>query len=387
MPETDPRTSLGASAAVSLGGGGARAAYQVGFLRGLAQRVPRLQFPIITGASAGAINAAHLAQFDGSLKDATVALCDLWRGITLDRVFRTDQRSMMPRWAAWFTRLGLGGLSSAPPPRGLLDTAPLRRFLREALGCSGSRIPGIARNLQSGRLRAIGISTTDFGTGLTTTWTQGDALPNWRRPTRRGVPTTIDLDHVMASCAVPLFFPALRLSGGWHGDGGIRQLAPLSPAVKLGASRILSISTRYLTGGEDSPPPAEPIEYPSPAQVMGVLLGAVFNDLLDQDARLLSWVTSLTERLPERERMGFRPVKAMLVHPSRDPGPMARPHEHRLPRMIRVLSKAIGARDTYNFELLSLLMFEPPYTSELIALGEEDARAKAEEIEAFLCGG
>lgn len=369
-------------AALVLGGGGARAAYQVGFLRWLARRAPDMDLPIVTGVSAGAINAAFLAQFGGAIRDAVPALAGLWSGITTEQVFRTDPPAFGRLAAQWILRVATGGSRPAPRPRGLVDTAPLRRFLSGALSADSEGIPGIAQNLARGSLRAVAITTTDLGTGHSTTWIQGRDVTEWERPTRRGVGTTLSVDHVMASCAIPLFFPAIRIGASWHADGAIRQITPLSPALKLGAGRILVVSTRNAPTPSGRGGASE--HYPPPAQMIGVLFHAAFLDALDHDAMTLARINALIEGRPEAERHGLRSCRVLLLRPSRDLGGLAAPHERRLPWLFRFLARGLGIHEPRNADLLSMLLFEPGYVRDLMDLGERDAEAQAGRIETFL---
>ena len=256
--------------ALVLTGGGARAAYQIGFLRCLARNMPSEQFDIITGVSAGAINAAFLASHPGPLVDAVDELSDNWSGLSPDRIFHVGSMSLAGSVARWVLRLLSGGGPATPKTRGLLDTAPLRRLLEEFLGPVDGEIPGIAANIDSGRLLAVALTTLNYATGQTVTWVQGREIAGWERPSRIGVNTRLTVDHVMASAALPLMFPAVKLNGSWCGDGGVRMLTPLAPAVHLGADRILAISTRYARSREEAdqpliraypPPPRSPARY------------------------------------------------------------------------------------------------------------------------------
>jgi NTE family protein len=191
------------------------------------------------------------------------------------------------------------------------------------------------------------------------------------------------VDHVLASSALPLLFPAVDVDGAWYGDGGIRLTAPLSPAVHLGARRIMAVSTRY----ERSTTEADRMVvtgYPPPAQVAGMLLNAVFLDLLDTDALRLEQINALLERLPAEARDGLRHVDMLILRPSVDLGRLANDFEPDLPRTFRFLVRGLGSRETRSNDLLSLLMFQPDYIARVIAIGEADARARAADIERFL---
>jgi NTE family protein len=212
--------------AIAMGGGGARAAYQVGFLRALARRFPDLDVPILTGVSAGAINAVHLAAHPGSFREAVEDLAGLWEELTMDRVFRVDSKSLAVNVVRWGLQLVSGGRFTPHGARSLMDTSPLRRFLAKSLGAEEGPIPGIAENIRAGRLRALAVSTSSYSTGLSVTWVQGEDVEEWTRPLRRGSRTEIALDHVMASAALPLFFPAVKIDSEWYGEGGIRLSSP-----------------------------------------------------------------------------------------------------------------------------------------------------------------
>jgi NTE family protein len=367
-----------------MGGGGARAAYQVGFLRCLARRFPELRLPYITGVSAGAINAALLASHHGTFLQAVEELSQLWGHLTVDHVFRVDTRSLAVNSVRWLRQLGSGGLGKAKTQvRGLVDTEPLRRHLSEALHAVDGEITGVRYNLERGRLKALAISTTSYTTGTSVTWLQGSDIRPWRRPQRVTHATTVTVDHVMASSALPLLFPAVKIDGAWYGDGGVRLTAPLSPALHLGARRIIAISTRY---GRSPVESEEPIihGYPPPAQVVGVLLNAVFLDLLDNDALRLERLNSLLEALPKDQRHGLQPVKLMVLRPSQDLGKLASKFEAQLPKAFRFLTRGLGTKETDSPDMLSLILFQPDYLRALIEVGEKDAEARCDEIEAFL---
>src|SRR5688572_3196751 len=280
--------------ALMLSGGGARAAYQVGFLRLLARYFPDVVPGILTGVSAGGINAAYLAAHDGSLSDKVERLVDVWASIRTDHVFRVDLRDLASRSVRWGSRLLAGGTYPLPPARSLVDTDPLRDLLGRLLQSDGLAIPGIARNLTNGWLRAIALTASSYTTGQSVTWVQTRddcGIQTWQRPLRKSVTCPLGVEHVMASSALPFFFPAVEVGGAWYGDGGIRLTAPLSPAVHLGARRIIAVSTRYAR--YDEPERHVVADYPPPAQVAGVLYNAIFLDQLDGDALELQRLNKL----------------------------------------------------------------------------------------------
>ena len=230
---------------IVMGGGGARAAYQIGFLRCAARLFPNLRIPYVTGVSAGAINAALLASHHGTFIQAVEELTQLWANLRVDDVFRTDTLSLIMNLWRWGIALISGGNVDSKHARSLVDTQPLRAFLEDALHSVNGEITGIGYNLETGRLKAAAISTSRYSTGRSITWVQGNDVDPWERPHRRSRAAVLTVDHVMASTALPLFFPAVELEDGWHGDGSVRLTAPLSPALHLGARRIIAVSTRY----------------------------------------------------------------------------------------------------------------------------------------------
>jgi NTE family protein len=369
--------------AISLGGGGARAAYQAGVLRGLAKHFPDLRPTILTGESAGAINVAYLAAHRGSLPDVVEDLTALWSQLTADHVFRIDVPWLARNIARWATRLVSGGAAIAPQVRGLLEMSPLRSLLERALEPADGRIVGIADNLRKGLMKAIALTTINYSTGQSVTWVEGRGIPDWERPLRRSVRTQLTVDHVLASAALPFIFPAVRLDDGWHGDGGIRLHAPFSPAIHLGARRILAISTRPRQAPNEANGPAVR-HYPAPADVAGILLDAIFLDLIDDDALALQRVNSLLERLPPEDWGELRPVDLLVIHPSQDLSALAADCEPGLPRAFRFLTRGLGTRETSRPAFLSLLMFVPEYLQRLIRIGEADVEPRLEEIAAFL---
>jgi NTE family protein len=368
--------------ALVMTGGGARGAYQVGLLRFLARHYPELRFRIISGVSAGAVNAAHMAQHHGTFTQAVEELTGLWEELIPDTVFRMDAPSLLWNVVRSGTQLMTGG-SGAPRIRGMVDTQPLADLLTEAMAPINGELTGIQYNLNRGVLSALAISTTSYTTGQSITWVQGREIETWERPSRMAVKTKIGVEHIMASAALPVLFPAVQIGQAWYGDGGMRLSAPLSPALHLGAHKILAVSNRYIrTEAEASR--VEVVGYPPPAQVMGVLYNAIFLDLIDQDALRLDRMNKILKKLPEEKREGMRFVELLIQRPSRDLGRLARYYEPRLPSTFRFLTRGWGTRQTSSPDILSMMMFQPDYIRRLIELGEADAEARAGEIDAFL---
>lgn len=366
-----------------MGGGGARAAYQIGLLRFLANEFPELEIPIITGVSAGGINAAHLASHHGSFAQAVEELTQLWCRLKVEDVFRVDAPSLAWTGLRWAFQLLSGGMAGPVRVQGIVDTAPLRAFLTEVLHSVEGELTGVQYNLARGRLKALALSTSSYTTGQSVTWIQGSDLREWEKPQRISRRTVMSIDHVMASTALPLLFPAVEIQGQWYGDGGIRLAAPLSPALHLGADRIIAVSTRYARSPEEAAEITAP-GYPPPAQVMGILLNSVFLDLLDQDALRLERLNKLLEHVDPENAETLRPVKLLVLRPSMDLGKLAGEFEPQLPKVFRFLTRGLGTRQTRSPDFLSLLLFQEDYVGRLIELGEHDAEARGDEIKAFI---
>jgi len=374
--------------ALVLTGGGARAAYQVGVLRLLAREIPGLLPDILTGVSAGGINAAFFAARQGPFAEKVERLAEVWSDIRIDQVFRVDLRDLATRTLRWSGRLLSAGKSPLPPSKSLVDTDPLRELLERVLEAEDGVLPGIAKSLEAGWLRAIALTASSYTTGQSVTWVQTREARDrweWERPQRKSDLCSMRVDHVMASAALPFFFPAIDVGGAWYGDGGIRLTAPLSPAIHLGAQRILAVSTRHASSQKEADR-AVIAGYPPPAQVAGVLFNAIFLDLLDTDALHLHQINQMLARLPDEEHRGLRHIELLVVRPSQDLGRLANAYEADLPRAFRFLTRGLGTRETRSNDMLSLVMFQSDYVKHLIAMGENDAAARLPEIRKFLSG-
>ena len=383
MESDTPQAGSSAPLALLLTGGGARAAYQVGVLRSIAKSYPDLRVPILTGVSAGGINVAFLAAGASEFRDAVERLTDLWLGLSPERVFHVGPSALAWGAVKWLFRLGSGGFSLAPQVRGLVDTQPLRDLIQKALATNGGtdcELFGVDENLADGSLEAVGVSAVDYATGRTIIFCQGRDIEDWRRPYRHGVDTRLTVDHVMASSALPLLFPAVEIEGRWYGDGGVRLTNPLSPAIHLGARRIIAVSTRNQPPDLDTRA-LEPVAYPPPGQVGGVLLNAVFLDSLDRDALNLQRINRLVEgQQPGRAAEDLKPIDLLLIRPSEDLGALAAHYEPTLPKGLRFLTRGLTSKDGRGSDLVSLLMFQRDYVGALIDIGEADGEAQADEL-------
>ncbi|MHB9096579.1 MAG: patatin-like phospholipase family protein [Syntrophales bacterium] len=369
--------------ALVLSGGGAHAAYQVGFLRCLAGHFPDLRIPILTGISAGAINAAFIANYQGTFAESIDALSFFWQRLSIDHVFKADALSLVKNLLHWGIHLLSGSSPRTPSPKGLVDTTPLRSLLEEGFAATNGGMIGIRENIRRKKLKAIAITTTNYATGQTVTWVQGKNIEMWERPDRHSVMTEITLDQIMASTALPILFPAVRIGGSWYGDGGIRQYAPLSPALHLGAGRILAVSTRYRPSLEEGRSAAYR-EYPSIAHIMDILMSAVFVEQMDQDMLGLERVNRLLEREAMPEDLKLRLVHAFTLHPFLNLSKIAGKFEPDLPRPFRFLTRRFGTQKTGSYDWLSMVMFDSRYIKTLMDIGENDAKARIGEISALL---
>lgn len=364
---------------IVLSGGGARAAYQVGVLKAIARKRPNLHFPIITGVSAGAINAAFLAASRRQTLETINALADLWSSIETSMVFDVRTRSLTRMILQWSRRLLSGSSGASSRARGFVDTEPLRRLLLDALPHENGRLLGIRENLEEQKLQAVALTALNYATGQTVTWVQGRDIELWERPNRRSQKVQLSVEHVMASSALPLFFPAIRLSNGWFGDGGVRLAAPFSPALHLGAKRILAVSTRYERSFEEADD-EETVSYPAPGQILGQLMKAIFLDVVDQDVLRLERLNQLLLRLDEEKRVGLNIINLTVIRPSVNLGKLAAEFEPELPPAFRFLARGMGSKETQSPDFLSILMFQPGYLRRLIEIGEQDAESRMEEI-------
>jgi NTE family protein len=373
-----------ADLAVMLTGGGARAAYQVGLIKGIAKHFPHLQFQIVVGVSAGAINAAYLAAYRGTLSEKADQLAKMWCELNCDSIYQFDWKVMMP------FRSALASISpkklkwTQSQPHGMVDTTPLKNLLCRVLQTpAGCPIPGIEENLLSGDLKALALMTLDYSTGQTVRWVQGRYYDVYEGPNRRVAPTMFTPEHVLASAALPFVFPAVRIGDQWHGDGGIRLAAPLSPAVHLGARRIIAMSTGYQRTPDEASTPVVS-GYPPAAQILGQLVNAVFLDVIDEDAARMERMNDLLRKTAPQEREGLKPIELLVLRPSIDLGKLSSEYERYLPRKLKLLVRALGAKETESPDFVSLLMFQPEYTKRIIEIGESDVDLRLPEIRTFL---
>src|ERR1700761_8929705 len=364
---TEPPPTLG----LVLTGGGARSAYQAGVLKGIAELLRRgssCPFPVITGTSAGAVSAIALASDAAHFRRSVYAIERVWRDFRVHQVLKADAVSMLRSGLHWFLAFLTGGWL-VQPPHSLFDNSPLWDLLRLHL-----RFDGIPRSLYKTHLHAIGISATCYGDADSVTFFAADpSAEPWTRVYRKGVRATLTLEHLMASLAIPFLFRPVLLNNAFYGDGAMRQTSPLSPAILLGASRLLIIGVNdpAPTGAH---PPRKPVE-PTFSQMFGFMLDSLFMDTLNANLERVNRYN---------ESAGMQPIETLVITPSRDVNEIARRHVGELPRALRTLLRALGAHSAPSSLLLSYLLFERGFTREMIEMGYQDAKSRAGEIREFL---
>ena len=364
-----------------LTGGGARSAYQIGVLRALSELLPRGRnpFPIIVGTSAGAVAAAVLASQAHRWRRAVAGLEDVWGNFRVSQVFEVGSWYMLRAGLHWLLALATGGLMLAPP-KSILDNSPLRGLL-------GRRVEwrGIRMSIERGHLRGIALCATSYASGQSVTFYDGDdAIADWARSQRLGRRTELTLDHLMASVGIPLLFPPVRLGDEFFGDGAMRQVNPLSPAVHLGADRllVLGVRARRAAGVATTQLPAA---MPTPGQIFGFMLDTLFTDQIYADLEELQRMNDLVRAAPSAAP-GLRLIETLMLAPSVDPRELAARHVTEMPSGLRALLRVIGAGDLAGSQLASYLMFEGAFTRELIELGYRDAMEARTALVAFMSG-
>ena len=369
--------------AIVMTGGGARAAYQIGVLKAIAELVPRNSpspFSIICGTSAGAINAASLAAKADHFQYSVRRMYNVWSNFTSSHVFRSDAIGVIKTGAHWLITMMLGGLGKHSPMY-LLDRAPLRKLLEKYIDSSVFQAA-----IESGKLHAVSVNATGYTSHQSVSFYHGHkTLKNWKRAQRIGYSTRITVDHLMASSAIPFLFCPVKLNREFFGDGSIRQTAPISPALHLGADRVLVI------GNHEENPKLNRIENtksPTLGEIAGHTLNSIFLDSLDADIERLQRINRTISLIgnKDREKHGItlREVEVQVISPSNDIGKMAAEHAHELPWTIKTMMRGIGAYSKTDSSFMSYLLFEKGYCNALIKLGYADTMRKKENILHFL---
>jgi len=371
--------------ALVLPGGGARGAFQVGVLKALAELLPRDHpnpFPVISGTSAGALNSVVLASRARHFRSAVAELERVWGHFHCNQVYKTDHWTMLKGSARWMASLVSGGWLVGMP-KSLLDNAPLGRLLSDNL-----HLPRIRDAIDEGHLEAVAVTAAGYASSRSTTFFEAAReQEGWARTRRLGKQAELNLDHLMASIAVPMVFPPVRIGNEYFGDGAMRQATPLSPVVHLGADRILVIGIRDETGDKEPESPGDP---PSFAQIAGYMLDTLFMDGLYSDLERITRINDILDSIPDVEvdvgETTMRPIDTMLIVPSVDLRELAYKHRAQLPFAIRALMRGVGGRGPSENRLLSFLLFEQVYTRELISLGYRDAMTVKDELLDFVNG-
>ncbi|BBN56563.1 patatin [Pseudomonas chlororaphis subsp. aurantiaca] len=381
MSPAEPVTGL------ILSGGGARAAYQVGVLAAIAELLPAgasNPFPVIVGTSAGAINAVSLASGALDFTAAIERLTAFWQGFRSHQVIRSDWPGVI-RQATRFVGHSLLGLG-AQVPVALLNSSPLRQLLNDKL-----QLSGIRQAIAQKHLQAVAVTAFGYESGQAVTFYQGGGtIDAWLRHRRIGLPTELTVEHLLASSAIPLLFAPVKIDQEFFGDGAVRQSAPISPALHLGASRVLVVGVSGNPRGIDPLAPQQRSytgQQPTLAQIGGHMLNSTFIDSLESDIELLQRLNQFSHLLPSGtpvRALGVAPVEVLVIAPSQPIDEIAARHRQELPAALRLFLRGPGATKTSGAGVLSYLLFESGYCSELIELGRSDALAKRDELRRFL---
>lgn len=376
-----------------LTGGGARAAYQVGVLQGVSTilqetgwQPERNPYDIICGTSAGAINATALACHADNFDEGLQKMRKAWEQFTADQVYRADSLGVLRSGAKWLSLLSFGWLLrkwKSSPPNALLDNTPLVTLLNRVLN-----FPRLDAALIDGKLHALAVTASSYSAGRHITFFQSESeIEPWVRSQRLALRSQIGIEHLLASSAIPLIFPATPIYCNgrreYFGDGSMRQLAPISPAIHLGADRVLVIGAGRLT--EPVRDTSESAQYPTLAQIGGHALSSIFLDSLAVDIERMTRINLTLSVLTEeqRARTPLRPIDMLIIAPSERLDEIASRHVHSLPAPVRLLLGSIGATEVSGAALASYLLFEASYTCELIQLGRKDALARRDDVLAF----
>ncbi len=373
-----------AKTALVLSGGGARAAYQVGVLgavRDLLEDKKTNPFPIICGTSAGALNAAYLATRADNFGAGVSQLLHLWRNFHANDVYRADPLGMGTAAAGWLAAMA-GGWLLKKSPRSLLDNAPLRQLLRRHIDFSRIEVAIAHRDLDS-----VSITCSGYSSGQSVSFFQGgEGIEPWQRAQRFGARVNLGIDHLLASSAIPFIFPATKIHREYFGDGSMRQVAPISPAIHLGADKILVVGAGRMATPEGFREPDG--AYPSLAQIAGHALSSIFLDSLWADLERTNRINRTLDLIPEQVRreqgMTLRPIEVLVIAPSERLDHLASLHAQSLPWPVRALLGGIGAMNKKGGALTSYLLFERSYTRALINLGRRDTLARSDEVLGFL---
>jgi len=365
--------------ALLLGGGGARAAYQVGVLKAIAELVPegsQNPFPIICGTSAGSINTVALASNASNFHHAVERINSVWANFELHHVFHADGKSLLKRIARWaWANLGPGTWHKGPSS--ILDNEPLRHLLNHYIN-----FERIDQSIKSGDLHAYCLTACSYTSGESTTFYDGaPEIDNWLRTHREGQREKMSIDHLMASSAIPVLFPSVKIGEEHFGDGSMRQISPISPALHLGADKILIIGLRLENANKVRPTPKR---RPTLGQISGYVLDTLFLNSLQSDIERMERMNRTLEATKGSNGDALKIIEHLVISPSEDIANIAMKHYLELPKSFRIALKFLGMGKANSRRFISYLMFTKTFCQELIDLGYRDALAQKSELKSFL---
>jgi len=362
-----------------LSGGGARGAYQAGVIRGLcdiaSSKGIKSPFGVVTGVSAGAINASFWASNINDIDSLGEKLVELWASLTTERVFRTDIPSLSRILTKWAMGLMFGGMKMRVKARSLLDTSPLYSHLKSHVDLH--KIPA---NIEAGLIRAVAVTATDYASSCSITFVQGQKdVALWERTRRIAERVILDARHLMASSAIPLFFPPITIGDRHFGDGCLRNAAPLSPAIHLGADRLVIVGVR-----RDRPTSElmkERAPDPAIGRILSVIMNAILMDAVDSDLERVARINQTLAAIPESQQRSvpLRPIDYIYIQPSQDLGKIALEETSTMPKVMRYLVRGLGS-ERQSSEMISYLLFEPSFSQRIAELGYQDAMARHDDV-------
>jgi NTE family protein len=373
------------SCGLVLSGGGARAAYQVGVLRAVAEILGKNPFQVLTGESAGAINATFLAARMENFEEASTELWKRWEAVRVEKVFHLNPWQLAGDALFWAKSLFMGGTAGQSCALSILDSSPLREFIG-----SGIDFTHIPKLIKSGKLNAVAVSATNYATGSGITFFDSNRkIKPWANSQRASEETIITLDHVMASTSLPVLFPPVKIQNSFFGDGSIRLKTPLSPAIHLGANKIFAVGIRYRQPPSKTARLNEAKKMHSIylADIAGVILNAGFLDNLSADVeragRINEALTWLTNKKRDSLKNYRRTLQILSINPSQDPGEIAAEEFDKLSYKLRFFTRGLGMSNRSGWDMMSYLAFDPFYTKKLLELGYKDGMSHKKKIKEF----
>lgn len=371
-----------------LTGGGARAAYQAGALRGISEILNQREtpFPIVTGISAGAINASYLSCYADDFRKATEGLWNLWSELRTDAIFKTSHFSLGRIGFRWMRDLVFGGVTGISKATFLLNADPLAKLLSERLD-----MERLKHNCDTGVLHGVAFTATNYKTGTAVSFYDGSqTIDQWLRTSRIGIRTELKLEHILASASIPILFPPVKVGSVFYGDGSVRMSAPLSPPIHLGADRVFSIGVRFYREPEATLKlnVESVMDSISLVDIAGVMLNSIFLDSLDTDLERMERINRTIQAMTEEQRRNhpnkLKEIPVYAVRPSADLGVLASGAFKEFPQSLRYLLRGIGGSHQKGWDLLSYLAFEADYTTKLLKLGFDDVMKERDQIRKFI---